>query len=564
MASPSPRNPGAHNPAYVANHDHGMDDLPVGEGPGKIPSTVMVEGMVEEAVLGTAWKPPVDLSTLGLGPIVLSPAPANVDGVALVAGMRVGVVDQGDATNGIYEFDGADLVRTPDFDTGAFVDSGTKFYVRDGVANNTKTVRLEAPVTPVTVGVTVTTWAEDTGGGGGGETLAQTLAIGNVTGGNDIIVDATDEIRGAATANGDGLRFMDVGSAAPTLAYGNNAITSAQWGWLIGGDNVTVNAAADFGAGPSIVWAEDVSIPANTPLAWMDLRGNLHTIGANAYIEYSYLNGSQLVLDPNAYIGYSLVLGSASSQITSAIETCIVTLANTAVIDVATNSLLVLDACHVVNSFNGVVIGANHRFEPTILGVALGNGTWTSNRNEFLFASQHTIATTDVGAFQAGMSTQAARTTTAAVTEMTVGRTSAAVIREIMRASSVRGFKVLVSAYQTGGAAGAAGDSATWEFSGQIRRDGANNTTLGYCVVQQQRDLALNGGGNVLAHVGIDASGGAVAPSGSLGGGSGWFVQVDANDANEALRIRVTGEANKNITWLARITWAEAGAGTAL
>jgi hypothetical protein len=65
--------------------------------------------------------------------ITLAPAPATIDGVSLTNGMRVLVKDQSNASqNGIYEFDGTDLVRADDYDTAEEIQAGDFVFVSGG------------------------------------------------------------------------------------------------------------------------------------------------------------------------------------------------------------------------------------------------------------------------------------------------------------------------------------------------------------------------------------------------------------------------------------------------
>lgn len=117
------------------------------------------------------WKSAVQACSLGLGNVTLSPAPATIDAVTLVSGNRYGIIDQTTGSeNGIYTFDGADLVRADDYTTSANVAAGVKFYAQEGTANTTKTVRMITTGT-ILVGTTVTVWEEDGGGSGGGGTV---------------------------------------------------------------------------------------------------------------------------------------------------------------------------------------------------------------------------------------------------------------------------------------------------------------------------------------------------------------------------------------------------------
>lgn len=82
---------------------------------GDIANRQFVEAQIAAVAQGLAWKDNVRVATLA--DVVLSPAPASIDGVTLVSGDRVLVKDQTDPIeNGLYRFDGTDLVRTVDGD----------------------------------------------------------------------------------------------------------------------------------------------------------------------------------------------------------------------------------------------------------------------------------------------------------------------------------------------------------------------------------------------------------------------------------------------------------------
>lgn len=65
--------------------------------------------------------------------ITLAPAPSSIDTVTLTNGMRVLVKDQtNDAQNGIYVFDGTNLVRSADYDTAGEIQAGDFVFVSGG------------------------------------------------------------------------------------------------------------------------------------------------------------------------------------------------------------------------------------------------------------------------------------------------------------------------------------------------------------------------------------------------------------------------------------------------
>lgn len=92
-----------------------------------------------------------------------------------------------------------------------------------------------------------------------------------------------------------------------------------------------------------------------------------------------------------------------------------------------------------------------------------------------------------------------------------------------VRASSVLAFKITVTARDN-----TANEIAMYTFEGCIKRDGANNTTMGVC--------------NKTVVYEDDAS---------------WDCDVTADDTNEALIITVTGDAANTVQWVARLDGVE-------
>lgn len=124
-------------------------------------------------------------------------------------------------------------------------------------------------------------------------------------------------------------------------------------------------------------------------------------------------------------------------------------------------------------------------------------------------------------------------TTDATTTELTIGGQSVSASKVVLPANRSWGFKILVAARQTAGAAGTVGDSHVFEAEGGIKRDGSNNTALI--------------GTPTVSTVVNDA------------GAAAWTVAVSADDTNESLKIDVTGEVNKTIHWSAKVELVEVG-----
>ena len=130
--------------------------------------------------------------------------------------------------------------------------------------------------------------------------------------------------------------------------------------------------------------------------------------------------------------------------------------------------------------------------------------------------AQHTILT-------------ARRTTTDATANQILNLDNSS-LRLILPAKTTWTFEVKLSAYNDSDSAGAG-----WIFRGAIRRNGANGTALiGSIIEENWKDTAM----------------------------SSTAAGVVADDTNEALEIRVTGLASKNIRWVAVVDISQVSYGT--
>jgi hypothetical protein len=114
---------------------------------------------VDAAIAGLSWKKAVRVATTGN--ITLTPAPASIDGVTLATNDRVLVKDQTSAAqNGVYVFDGTDLVRASDMDAAAEF-TGAAVFVTEGTTNADTGWTQTAEV--VTLGTDPVNWVQFTG-----------------------------------------------------------------------------------------------------------------------------------------------------------------------------------------------------------------------------------------------------------------------------------------------------------------------------------------------------------------------------------------------------------------
>ena len=122
-------------------------------------------------------------------------------------------------------------------------------------------------------------------------------------------------------------------------------------------------------------------------------------------------------------------------------------------------------------------------------------------------------------------------TTDASQSELTLdGGTPDSASRIILPANRTWAFTISIAARQTSGS-GTVGDSGIYKIEGGIKRDGSNNTALVGVITK-----------TVLAE-----------------DQSVWDVTAEADDTNECLVIKVTGEASKTIHWVAKADLVEVG-----
>jgi len=134
---------------------------------------------VDSVAAGLSWKQAVRAATTAN--VALAPAPATIDGVTLVTGDRVLVKNQtAAAENGIYVFDGTDLVRAADMNAAAEF-AGAAAFVTEGTANADTGWTQTAEVT--TLGTSSVTWTQFSGAN------AYTWGDGLVINGNTVSVN---------------------------------------------------------------------------------------------------------------------------------------------------------------------------------------------------------------------------------------------------------------------------------------------------------------------------------------------------------------------------------------
>lgn len=146
------------------------------------------------------WREPVRVATTTAGVLASSFEDGDtIDGVVLATGDRILIKNQGAGVqNGIYVVNASGApTRAADYASTTAVGS-TFVIVQEGTANGDSMWICTNNDGSDTVDTDALTFA-DVGASSGGETLAQTLVIGNTTGGNDIIMSSADTLNFSRT-----------------------------------------------------------------------------------------------------------------------------------------------------------------------------------------------------------------------------------------------------------------------------------------------------------------------------------------------------------------------------
>ncbi len=144
-----------------------------------------------------------------------------------------------------------------------------------------------------------------------------------------------------------------------------------------------------------------------------------------------------------------------------------------------------------------------------------------------------------------------AQTTNATATRLTADGAAAGGSNTVnLPANGTYRLKILVVAQQTAGTAGAAGDCASWSVEATVKR-GATVAATTYV------------GGVTLNHTpaaAAAASGAALTPGHRDAAAAAWTIALAADTTNGGLAVTATGEANKTIRWVARVSGVEVSA----
>jgi len=307
----------------------------------------------------------------------------------------------------------------------------------------------------------------------------------------------------------------------PSFFFGNRHVVDyAPYGHMIGGTRHYLyagyggaNGIYGAGFGPSIMWGADFRVyNAGQPQgAYGAYFGSFHRFEDGVFCQTNFLSGfGHQMRSPGSYVGANGIIGNQHD-----------------IYDMQA-SLVVGEVNNIQRLYSGLVAGEACYIDSGSSGGAFGFDVAITNSGVWGFGHRDN----GIGAHQGSVAVMADTTTNGTQGTMFLDTSD----RFILRHDQAWGFSVQVVANQTGGAAGTVGDSAYWTFEGLIKRDGANNTTL----------------------VGI-SSAGATTPLFADAAASGWTVEINADDTNEALNLLVTGELNKTIRWTAYLRVAQVG-----
>ncbi|MET0786843.1 MAG: hypothetical protein ABWY25_09070 [Paenisporosarcina sp.] len=216
---------------------------------------VATKQYVDNLVAGMSWKSPVRAATTGN--ITLS-APQTIDGVAVIAGDRVLVMNQTtSAQNGIYVVAAGAWTRSTDANTGPEM-VGASVFVSEGTANVDKSF-VQTTNAPITIDTTSLTFVQFAGGGAvtAGAGMTQSGNILNVVAGDTTLTIAADDVR----VNTGVIATVSAMNTADALKADKTTAITAGAG-LTGGGDLSAARTLDIVAanGSIVVGANDIQV----------------------------------------------------------------------------------------------------------------------------------------------------------------------------------------------------------------------------------------------------------------------------------------------------------------
>lgn len=137
-----------------------------GLGSGTVATDAVNKGQLDAAIAGLTWKDAARVASAAnvasLTTITATDFDGTAQGVTLITGDRVLLKNQTTTSeNGLYEYDGADLVRTTDMDGGTEAD-GAAVFVQEGTYADSGWTQTEDSVT---IGTDAMVWSQFTASG---------------------------------------------------------------------------------------------------------------------------------------------------------------------------------------------------------------------------------------------------------------------------------------------------------------------------------------------------------------------------------------------------------------
>jgi hypothetical protein len=296
------------------------------------------------------------------------------------------------------------------------------------------------------------------------------------------------------------------------------------------------NAAVDFvgesvnytntaSGAASVVWERKVG--GNRVAAFTKSGGFTHYTGATTADHATAWNfqgtatGAQAASGANSFLtgrantasgAESVVLGGYNNIASGAGAICGGGFSNTA----SGNETVALGSQNTASGVGAVCIGVSNTASGGYGAVSIGYEASTSNRAVFAHAGLKFAAAGDAQSMIASLK--------AATTDATQTTMQAASANFVIPADTAWAFSALI----VGRSNEADGnDCAAWTVTGLLKRDESNNTTIVGTITK-----------TLLA---ADA------------GAAAWDVTIEADNTNEALAVKVTGDAATNIRWVAKV-----------
>lgn len=346
--------------------------------------------------------------------------------------------------------------------------------------------------------------------------------------------------------------YPGTSSGCAILAGENNEITNMQEGWnVIAGGYQNQMDGAEYSAilcGSFNIITSDITAPPYGLLICGG-EGNAINVTAGPY-EYNTIVGGEYNLIGN-YVADSFIGGGGSNGIEGSVGTPIynafiggggtnLVYASKATICGGTDNEIESTgtSSFIGGGYNNTASGTMAVVSGGEINNASGNYstiTGGTNANAYLFGQQsYSSGIKSAGRAQISEIIAGKITTDATETELFLDGSSE---QAVLPASRTWKFTIDLCARQTAGTSGTVGDSAFWTIVGSIKRDASNNTAL----------------------VGTPQGSGTPASTDRDADAATWSVAVTADDTNESLKITGTGEANKTICWVAKVSLVEVG-----